>query len=145
MFGYMCVDCRKIYDDFKWYPQCEECCKKKISTEKPHNRMGNIGRQLCFLYDAWVIGSGVDYLRGNKLTPYDIDYVVPLDKWSEACKLIPTGSKTNSFGGAKFTDSNGITADVWAEDVARILATAQKNGVAYQHKYGKLITIDSIS
>ena len=144
MFGYMCTDCRKIYDDWKWYPKCEECQKKKSFIEKPHNRIGNVGRQLCFLYDAWVVGSGIDYLIGNNKIPYDIDYIVPLDRWIEACKLIPVDSKTNSFGGAKFTDSNGIVADVWAEDVVRILATAQKNGRAYQPKYGKLIRIESV-
>ena len=143
----VCVTCKKSYTDWRFWPECPECIRSKQKPEKTHNRMGDIGRQLCYLYDAWVVGSGVKFLTSvhHDAIPYDIDYVVPLDRWVEACKLIPSGSKTNSFGGAKFTDTNGITADVWAEDVVRILATAQKNGRAYQPKYGKLITIDSIS
>lgn len=102
---------------------------------KPHEKLGPIGRQLCWLFDAWIIGGGVDYIsnENNSLKPKDIDIVIPLDRWVQASKLIPKFAQANSFGGFKFEDF-GLIVDVWADDIAR-LSFDNPSFQAYQPKY----------
>lgn len=113
--------------------------KNKIKI-KPHEKLGPVSRQLCYIFGAWVIGSSIPWLRGyvGFDKPKDIDIVVPLDKWVEAAKLIPEGSLSNKFGGFKFKDAD-LEVDVWADDIARLFMNNDKYFKAYQPNTNLLI------
>lgn len=88
---------------------------------KAHAKLGPVARQLCMLFDGLVIGGGVRYLVNEDDTnkPKDIDIVIPIDRWVEASKIIPSHAVVNSFGGFKFQDGP-LEVDVWADDACRI-------------------------
>lgn len=78
-------------------------------------------RSYCYQNDAWIVGSGADYLLGIKVDlPRDWDILIPISNWNQACKSIPEGSKTNAFGGVKYT-VEGIDIDVWGCDLGWFL------------------------
>lgn len=104
------------------------------TINKPHSVIGSVSRQLCWLFDGWIVGGAVDFISGkSSLYPKDIDIVIPIQNWINASKLIPTGSLSNSFGGFKFKDDNETSVDVWTDDICMILLMRDVN--AYQPKY----------
>lgn len=112
-----------------------KCHLEWESKRKPHEKLGNVGRAFCYIFDAWIVGGGANYIAGKDLrVPKDIDILIPLNKWVEACKIIPKDSKINSFGGAKFIDSNGIIIDVWTDDLGAVMMNTPHKPVAYQPK-----------
>ena len=89
---------------------------------KPHERMGDIARQICVLFDGWVVGGSANYIAGvTDDPPKDIDIVVPVVNWLKASKLVPKGTLSNSFGGFKIKDTNGMDVDFWPDDVAGLV------------------------
>lgn len=77
---------------------------------------------LCTCHDAWVVGSAA---KGNVDTSLirDWDVCVPFSKWRTACTLIPMNAVPNRFGGWKCI-SEGISVDVWPDDVADVMQNA---------------------
>ena len=96
---------------------------------KNHELMGPAGRQLCWVFNGIVIGSVATLVatqQGDlhrKDIPADIDIIIPLDQWPQACRLIPEKARANRFGGFKFSDG-GKSTDVWPEDALRAAIAA---------------------
>lgn len=80
-------------------------------------------RALCFNHNSWIVGGAAKFLCGHKERPRDWDVIVPLQEWTNACKLFPHGSKTNTFGGVK-VKNDGFEIDVWADDLGTFFQTA---------------------
>lgn len=81
-----------------------------------------IVRTFCYSHDAWIVGSGAEYLLGLKTdTPRDWDILIPFWQWGIACKTIPEGSITNAHGGIKLKNDD-VWVDVWAGDVGWFLS-----------------------
>lgn len=79
-------------------------------------------RTFCFSHEAWIVGSAASFLLDLKdEMPRDWDILVPFWTWGVACRTIPEGTPTNSFGGLKVT-SDGYKIDVWSGDVGWFLA-----------------------
>ena len=116
-----------------------------MTQVKPHEKLGSIGRQLCWLFDGLIIGSSTSYFYPNlypddREKPKDIDIVIPLHLWTRACQIIPKNATVNRFGGFKFTDDNGIPVDVWTDDVAHIALNTYSD--IYSPKLGRLLTAE---
>lgn len=91
---------------------------------KPFERLGPVSLQLCHLYDAMVVGSSARTLAHNLNEPLtDVDIVVPIDRWTLACKLIPRNATANVYGGFRFLDGE-TEVDVWADDAARVVLSS---------------------
>jgi hypothetical protein len=81
-----------------------------------------IVRSFCYSHDAWIVGSGAEYLLDIKeLAPRDWDLLIPFWCWGTACKTVPAGTPTNSHGGIKLTE-NGLSIDLWAGDIGWFLS-----------------------
>lgn len=105
---------------------------------KVHEKLGPIARQLCWLFDAWIVGGSVPYLYElTEQKPKDIDIVVSLENWIVASKLIPEGAISNKFGGFKFQDGE-FEIDVWCDDIPTLFINnikGRNNLTAYQPKH----------
>lgn len=78
-------------------------------------------KSFSFNNDGWIVGGGAKYLLGiSHEQPRDWDILIPLENWDQACKVIPLGSKTNSFGGIKIKQ-DGIEIDVWADSLSHFI------------------------
>jgi len=109
--------------------------EERVKSLKPHEKLGPTARHLCYIYDAWIVGSSVNYIRGlNSNNPKDIDIVVPLSKWIIASKLIPEGAMANKFGGFKF-EEDGTIYDVWTDEVSNLFLQWNDTLTAYQPKF----------
>jgi hypothetical protein len=72
---------------------------------------------------GWIVGGGARYLLGlEKEEPRDWDILIPLEYWDQACKLVPRGSKTNSFGGIKL-NTDGLEIDLWGDSLSHFITT----------------------
>lgn len=94
---------------------------------KPHGLLGDVARQLCWLFDGSIIGGfAMSLYLEQDTSQKDIDIVIPLDRWVQASKIIPQNAVLNRFGGVKFTDTNGVSVDCWADDIARVAFYSNK-------------------
>lgn len=123
-------------DPYKFF--CSTECHEKFLSGKPHRKIPDIVRQLCWLFDGWIVGGAVDFITGKSTECNDIDIVIPITNWTKASKLIPAGSKANSFGGFKF-ESEGFSIDVWADDIGIVLVESHKPVKAYHLKSRKTL------
>lgn len=107
---------------------------------KIHQKLPPTVFKLCTLYDAFIVGGAVPFLLGESdIMPRDIDVVISLDHWINASKLLSgLEAKANTFGGFKFLE-NGIEVDVFAGNVALIVATYSKDILAYHFKTGVVL------
>ena len=82
-------------------------------------------RTFCFQNNGWIVGGGAKYLLGHiDEKPRDWDILIPLEFWDKACKTIPVGSKTNSFGGIKL--DVGIEIDVRGDSLSNFILTQNR-------------------
>jgi hypothetical protein len=92
-----------------------------------------IARTLCYNHDGWIVGSNAEYLLGLRDEfQRDIDILVPFYEWGNACRIIPAGTPSNSFGGFKLLD-NGIEIDIWAGDIGWFIAQVPNKPVYAVH------------
>lgn len=75
---------------------------------------------LCTNFDAWIVGSAADPSNDN---PRDIDVLVPIYSWGQACHLIPKNAKVNSLGGWKCFDD--IEIDIWPGDLGWLMQSSR--------------------
>ena len=101
---------------------------------KTHEKLGPIGRQLCYNWDGWIVGGAVDYICGiTNQPPKDIDIIISPFLWRHASLSFPSNSTLNRFGGVKFNDS-GIIIDCWPDEVGQLFARMPDSEV-YSPKY----------
>ena len=111
---------------------------------RPYSVLGPVGRRLCWECEAWIIGGCVNYLLGTTEQLKDIDIMVPLHRWPNACRMIPSGAAANSFGGFKFKDGQ-YDCDVWPGDVAETLCLTTPQKIrAFQPMRSVLLTSQGI-
>lgn len=87
-----------------------------METEK--FRQPSLVRKLVSVCSAWIVGSAC-----YKENPRDYDVYIPMKYWKEACRLIPSDAKVNTFGGFKCI-SDECEVDVWTGDCNDFLASA---------------------
>lgn len=76
-------------------------------------------------FDLWIVGSAAEYVivqqkhnyNSGWPAPRDYDCLIPWKHWDRVKMFIPKGSRSNSFGGFKFTDTDGTEIDLWPGDV----------------------------
>lgn len=88
--------------------------------------------KLTHFHEAWIVGSAAD---PKNESPRDWDILVPLSKWQDAAGLIPASAISNSFGGFKILDENGVEIDVWPGELSWIMQRP-KSTWAWQPKTG---------
>lgn len=101
-------------------------------------------RTFCYSHEGWIVGSAATYLLDfdNPTPPRDFDILIPFYTWGLACRCIPEGTPTNSFGGLKVV-SDGCTIDVWAGDIGWFLAQVPKvPAYAVHPKSFSFLTVD---
>ena len=78
--------------------------------------------KIVFAHEAWIVGSAakpsVDF---KKVRDYDV--LVPYSHWQQACMLIPSDAKPNTFGGFKFM-SEGREVDCWPGDLGWLMVNS---------------------
>lgn len=111
---------------------------------KPYMVLPPTARKFCWNYDGVIIGGYVKFLLGEAESAKDLDIIIPLHKWPEACRLVPTGSKSNCFGGFKFREGN-IEVDVWPGDALQTLREQYPKGIkAYCPKTSLVIKLEVV-
>lgn len=112
---------------------------------KPYMILPRTARQLCWNYDGIIVGGYVKYLLGESEDAKDIDIIVPLHKWPEACRLIPGIARANSFGGFKFKEL-GVEMDVWPGDALQTLREQYVKGIkGYCPKTNLIINLEPMT
>lgn len=87
------------------------------------NKLPLIVRSFCFQNNGWIVGGAAKYLLGIYTDPpRDYDILIPLEHWDKACKTIPLGSTTNSFGGIKLR-VDGVEVDIWGDSLSNFIET----------------------
>lgn len=81
-----------------------------------------IVKSFCFGYGGVVVGGAAKFLAGTSHSVRDWDVIIPVSRWSEAARIIPYKSQTNTFGGVKIA-SDGVEVDVWSEDLVHYFET----------------------
>lgn len=113
-----------------------------MSKQKPYIILGPSARKLCWNYDGVVIGGAVNFFLGETEELKDIDIIVPLAKWPEACRMIPMGAVANAFGGFKYKEGK-YSYDVWPGDVAQTLLENYARKIkAYCPRTGVLVSTE---
>lgn len=85
-------------------------------------RVDSLVRYMCKYHNGLIVGSGAQWLIGETdKTPRDFDVIIPPSEWAQACRSIPRGSLTNSFGGVCIEgERNKI--DLWCGDIQEYFA-----------------------
>lgn len=71
---------------------------------------------------AYLTGSFVKYVIGEKKSFVDYDLIVPPEKWHVVCLLIPKDAKVNTHGGLKFVDKHNNEIDIWPCSIGQHLS-----------------------
>lgn len=99
-------------------------------------------RQLCYIYDAWIVGSAA--LPDTDLTTVkDFDLILPLYDYHKVCPLIIHSAniiQPNTFGGWK-VQANNIWIDIWPDDLTRLAAMQQFKAAWHPRENIRLIKI----
>lgn len=81
--------------------------------------------QMC-VNGALIVGSTAKMLNGETdRPPGDFDLLVPFERWSVVCMLVPRSAKLNGFGGWTFNARHGddiVSIDVWPDTLQRYLS-----------------------
>lgn len=95
-------------------------------------------KSFCYPFESWIVGGGAKYLLDiQKDLPRDWDILIPFWQWGNACRIIPEGSKTNSFGGIKIEN-----IDIWGGDIGWFMGqTSNYPSYAINLKY--MISLES--
>lgn len=90
-------------------------------------------RSMCANYEAWIVGGAARVLVGMETKPIrDWDILIPTYHWGKACLHIPSGSKSNDFGGHKFyvdgaiANADRVEVDMWCGDIGWFLSHASR-------------------
>ena len=100
-------------------------------------------RDWCFLYNAWIVGSGVDWIMGAPdrfdVPPRDLDVIIPPQHWQSACRHITNSSKVriNAFGGLKVKIEK-FSVDVWPAHIEDFVSIAHASLPGRVHKAVRL-------
>jgi hypothetical protein len=101
-------------------------------------------------YDAWLVGSYLDYLLEMEPCYEDIDFFIPYKNWTDfvifikECKYIESIKFTDFYGLViKFKDYP-FTIDVWPDNVENLLRTIQKTNYKLKHVHNMYNLKDNI-
>ncbi len=82
---------------------------------------------------AYLTGSFVKYILGEKKSFTDYDLIVPPEKWYFISLQIPKDAKMNKHGGLKFIDNHNNEIDIWPCSIGQHLI--QCKGTTGGHDY----------
>ncbi len=91
-----------------------------------HRRLPPLLLYILKNFDAWLIGSSINYVEGHTDTPpKDYDCIVSPSDWLAVAQVLLTQEKIdiNTFGGFKVL-SKGILIDFWPQTLSEFLKSS---------------------
>jgi len=109
---------------------------------KPNRQLPVLVRQICLLFDAYIVGSGAKFISGDTDQNNDWDIIIDPSRFEKFMLFMcDKNFRLNSWGGFKIMDGD-IEVDVWPQTLESYIGSPKSSSKIYRPIGGKLITIE---